>query len=360
MMMRKRRQLHRSIGIVCEGTKTENVYIFKVFEGNPALNKVRRHIIPKETREPRVTRANNKRPQRNLKGSELMMYHELCESNRVDYNKYKSQPLRYVREAYLLKEEENCNEVWAIFDKDFHPSHRRAFDFAQRWDVNIAFSSLSFEQWVLLHFEKSMRKFNLVQCKDRGGVRACSVHTPCREQDNECLCGYLRRSHISNYAKSDSGLYKNLSSKIGQAVENAAWLRFQYRDSKSRIYWRNPYCDMDRLVLHLINLDAPHVLPVEWFELGYRVSINQWLHFIVSVRENVISIRLFNSGSMPSIVHQNTIYTSKEYGKNRSKYSDVVRIEANDNITVFIENIELHPYFNLEYNNIRYICELKG
>ncbi|MFI3280140.1 MAG: RloB family protein [Rikenellaceae bacterium] len=358
--MRRRRQLHRSIGIVCEGTKTENLYIFKVFEDNPALLKVRRHIIPKETAEPRVVRANNKRPRRSLKGSELLMYHELTESNRIDYNRYKSQPLRYVREAYLLKEEENCSEVWAIFDKDFHPSHRRAFDYAQRWGVNIAFNSLSFEQWVLLHFEKSKREFLHVQCKGHGGARFCNERIPCLNPAEECLCGYLRRSHISNYSKSDAGLYRTLSSHLGQAVENAAWLRFEYRNVQNRIYWRNPYSDMDRLILHLINFEKPQVKGAEWFELGYRLQLSEDLHLIVTQQGGGILLRFFNTGTLPQILHHNSMYTSKEYGREARRYSEVVRIEPKSRESIIIENTELHPYFNIEYGNLRYICELKG
>ncbi len=358
-MMRRTRQLHRSIGIVCEGTKTENVYIFKLFEHNPALDRVQRHIIPKEVVEPRVVRANEKRPKRALKGSELFMYHELSESNYIDYNRYKSQPLRYVREAYLLKEEENCNEVWAIFDKDFHPGHKRAFEYAERWGVNIAFNSLSFEQWVLLHYEKSIRTFNLVQCKTHGRTRRCGYHTLCKDQGNECLCGYLRRSHISDYSKSDDQLYGRLLPLVGHAVENAAWLRFQYQSTSDKIYKFNPYCNMDRLVLRLLNIDSTHIFPVEWFALQQLLELSEGLLVEVEVDDGRALVTLRNDGFRAQMLHPNSIYTSKEYGLFRHNYDLKVVVEPNEQVVITIENSALCPYLNIVYNNVRYLCSLR-
>lgn len=224
--MRQKRKLRSlDIGVVCEGTKTENVYFFQMFDQESSLKGVNYRIIPKEEESGNIERANNKRSKRTIKKSKLNIYHELEELDEDTYKKYKAQPLRYVREAYLLKEDFGLSEVWAVFDKDGHPSLQEAFEKAEQWGVNIAFSSLSFEQWVLLHYEKSCASFHIVACKNKTKSIDCNKIIPCINPDDECLCGYIRRNYYHNYSKSDTNIYRHLRPYLEKAIENSAWLR---------------------------------------------------------------------------------------------------------------------------------------
>ncbi len=85
------------------------------------------------------------------------------------------------------------DEVWAVFDKDGYTKHHEAFDIAKSNNVNIAFSSISFEFWVLLHFEYTTRPFN----------------------KSEELIKYMeKKSYFDEYDKSDKDIYQKIKGKI--------------------------------------------------------------------------------------------------------------------------------------------------
>jgi len=50
------------------------------------------------------------------------------------------------------RRKEGYDEIWVVFDKDDFNDFDKAIDFAQRADVNCAFSNEAFEYWFLLHF----------------------------------------------------------------------------------------------------------------------------------------------------------------------------------------------------------------
>src|ERR1017187_5367603 len=49
------------------------------------------------------------------------------------------------------KENNEYKEIWVVFDKDNYTKHHEAFTQAKGNKINIAFSSVSFEYWFLLH-----------------------------------------------------------------------------------------------------------------------------------------------------------------------------------------------------------------
>ena len=254
-MGRPKRKLFQTLGIVCEGVKTENFYLTDFIECEGLL-KERFHIIPATVEEEPIQRANNKRPQKQLKKL-TGQYHQLIESDPNDYNKFKAQPLCYVREAFMMKEELGCDEVWAMFDQDGHASHKEAFAYAEQNKVKIAFSSRSFEQWVLMHFEDGNKTFEKTECKKQNKQTAtkkkangCNKLIQCLD-NAECLCGYIRRKHIPSYTKSDSKLYtKHLKPKLQDAICHAKQLRLNIGDSP--IYEKNPYCNIDELITRML------------------------------------------------------------------------------------------------------------
>jgi hypothetical protein len=59
-----------------------------------------------------------------------------------------------------IERKEDFDELWVVFDKDGYTKHKEAFELAKENKINIAFSSISFETWVLLHFERNNKSFS--------------------------------------------------------------------------------------------------------------------------------------------------------------------------------------------------------
>lgn len=94
--------------------------------------------------------------------------HYWCKWEHTDeeYELYKAQPTRYVRETQLYMEEDGYVEGWAVFDKDTFTDHQTAFKLAEEIEgLHIAFSSHCFEEWLLLHFERNPHLFSASVCK---------------------------------------------------------------------------------------------------------------------------------------------------------------------------------------------------
>jgi len=81
-------------------------------------------------------------------------------------------PLKWVLAGRNELIDETFNEVWVVFDHDDHPTRKEAFEKANEeingHVVNIAFSSRSFEYYMLLNFEKIYYTFSKTECKTTG------------------------------------------------------------------------------------------------------------------------------------------------------------------------------------------------
>lgn len=341
------KKLKPSIGIVCEGTKTENQYFFGLIESEKFDGNIYK-IIPKREDDEIIQRANGKRPKRQLKGAILTPYHELIEVDTTDYERYKSQPLRYVREAFLLKEEYGCDNVWAVFDRDGHASHQEAFKYADDNGVNIAFCSRSFEQWILLHFEKSNRIFSKVECKVKKQPNKCNSQKPCI--GDECLCGYIRRYHIPNYSKSDNKLYDDTKHCLLQAIDNAAWLRCNMKTT-DKVYELDTYCNLDNLLREMFELGDKFIPHIKWFEIGQEYITHNKLAILVS-NSNIVII---NTSSKTVIIQAGSITTSNEYMANEATLNQHTVLEPNVSV-----EMPLNPKngnVNIKIDNIIYKCD---
>lgn len=158
MSKRKRRVSPRTIFIACEGTNTEPNY----FKGiNEAIEDDEEFVITV------YPDKNEKNPKQHAIGLVLEAQSRI----------------------------EDFDEVWAVFDKDGYTKHQEAFaKAAEEFDikegnnivkkkVNIAFSSIAFEHWVLLHFERNQTGFIKSECKgeDKKSLK-CGTNT----HPNDC------------------------------------------------------------------------------------------------------------------------------------------------------------------------------
>ncbi|WP_395761865.1 RloB family protein [Elizabethkingia anophelis] len=130
-----------------------------------------------------------------------------------------------------IERKEKFDEVWAVFDKDGYTKHSEAFALASLENVNIAFSSISFETWILMHYERCSKSFS----KSMGIIAS----------------KFFEKSYLPDYAKSGNfNLYPEIQPIEDVAFKNAAWLRnlINKECPGLPIYDSNPYTDVDNLV----------------------------------------------------------------------------------------------------------------
>lgn len=249
--------------IVCEGTDTEYLYFSDmrnyIMEQYPNLYcDIKVVPSPEEI-------IRHKNPSRTHKGRRLVnapMYHYYSkyETNASDYEKYRAQPTRYVREAALFMKEDGYQEGWAVFDNDKHPAHEFAFKYAEEDHVHIGFSSYSFEEWLLVHFERCARPFLHSECRVNDKFQKCGSQQALPDEchGNKCIAGYLRmKGYLPDYSKNKQHLFSETTlPRIQAAMANAAWMR---KLSNEPIHLRNPYTDMDLMVASILQLPNKYI-----------------------------------------------------------------------------------------------------
>lgn len=154
---------------------------------------------------------------------------------------------------------DDFDEVWVVFDRNGYTKHKEAFELAAEpvngKRVHIAFSSIAFEMWVLLHFEKS----NMMFAKSAGIVQL--LH------DGGYFPGYEKKAYIDTFSF--------LKDRTLQAMENAAWLRHELEKAGvldgRPLYELNPYTDVDVLVARLLEVHEKWL----WGWPGVLVSIGE-------------------------------------------------------------------------------------
>lgn len=126
-------------------------------------------------------------------------------------------------------------KVWIVFDRDGHANIPATFHEKQAVnEIEIAFSVVCFEYWVLLHFEKTTRLFN----------------------DCDSIGSYIRQKHFPEYEKSRNN-YHNLKDKISLAIENAIWTTKQNQNDLNdglKPYQLQAYTNVHELISFLKDL----------------------------------------------------------------------------------------------------------
>lgn len=264
-MSRKIRQTKdNNIVIVCEGSETEAPYfedLKREIETRYPDRFTKIRIVP--VNEEKVKQSKKRPSSKRILPPEYSYWVQI-EENKDLYKEYKAQPLRYVREAQLFMERDGYVEAWAVFDHDNFHKRKDAFEHTYKVEnLHIAFSSISFEGWILAHFERNPKAFLRSQCKDDDGHPIdCENNKLQGCCGQECLASYLRlKDYIEKYDKDGSRLFVSLKERLETAMINAAWLRHL---ESSPIYERNPYTDVDRLVSRLTGLEKEYA----WIRLG--------------------------------------------------------------------------------------------
>ncbi len=252
-MSKKKRIPPTSIFIACEGKNTEPIYFEKI----------------KEIVEEDFNLAITIYPDKNDK-------------------MHSSHALGLVKEAQSRIED--FDEVWAVFDKNGYTKHQDAFDLAnkpiQGKIVNIAFSSISFEHWVLLHFEKS----NIAFPKSKDVIQRLIAHGYFPE--------YEKKTYIDTFSK--------LKDKTETALENSAWLQHQLASTGSLpgtpVYQLNPYSNVGDLVKRLLGMETNII----WSANGIPTIVED---LVITIKHEglILSIAVENNSNVRCVFNKNNI-----------------------------------------------------
>lgn len=214
------------------------------------------------------------------------------------------------------------NEVWVVFDKDGYTKHKEAFELARKNDVNIAFSSISFETWILFHFERNQSQF----------LKSANIIND-KFVNNE--------SYLTDYNKTgEFNVYPYISDKIVKAYQNAAWIR---KVSQSEnIYDNNPYTDVDLLVKYLTLNGVIN----SYLILNEVIEIND-IQFKFTLEENVVFLYLNNNSNTSFVTNSLQISLNREddisipntlIRVKEEKKLKLCSLEENDNLFVRLDN----------------------
>jgi len=285
-------QLYKNLLIVCEGEATETTYLHQfrdlIIEKDSEFYI---EILPKE--EPDKTKKRKQRKNSDTKHIDPLIVETVN-------NDYTAQPTRYVREAQIGIEDNTYAEVWAVFDKDGHPNHEEAFNLATNLTngkkVNIAFNSIAFEYWILLHFEDNPTPFEKAMCRIRLGDGKkeyfyCGTHSKADDCSGvKCVCGRIVEQNFLEYINRKKEFdYSKYGYNVKQAILRAIGLRKIYKNTLEPVYELNPYTTMDRLVFKLMNLPNNNFI---WFDLNESQLINNEYSVSIVVDNTILKIRI--------------------------------------------------------------------
>lgn len=255
--MSKKRTLSTTVFIACEGSNTEPLYFERL----------------KEVME-------------NEEGYHYAV--TVYPDKNVDENP-KTDALGLINVAIERKGE--FDELWVVFDKDGYTKHKEAFKLAKENDISIAFSSISFETWLLLHFERNSEPF----------AKSADIINKKFLSNTKYLKDYAK--------KGDYYVYPKIQQKTQEAFKNASWLRNQIRTNNPDyiIHEVNPYTDVDCLVRKLL---------LEYTVYDYR-ELNQSLTFddveiMVYDNNNEYYVKITNSTNRSIVWNEFSFYDNQK------------------------------------------------
>lgn len=241
--------------VVCEGEKTEPLFFTSLFEQYFSDKGIIASTVP----QPKIPEDNDdvSRERGGYRGKKRTTASSPIDDEPV----IKGQPpLKWVRYARYLLQEEGVNEAWAVFDKDEHPACEQAFQEADELvdgkRVNIAFSSRSFEYYLLLHFEYLYQAFQETECNSKTKVCGTDSDDASNCHGEICINGYARSKGYWNETKTSESTYPLVQDRLVKGIANAIRLRAESNGNEDTpVYMRNPYTNADRLVGRVIGME---------------------------------------------------------------------------------------------------------
>ncbi len=290
--------------IVCEGEVTEPLF-FKsirdlIITKNNSLNPhfiEELHIAPEPREDPPITTApvKHKRKRKSRTTKPVLTIDTIPIEDGPP-------PVRWVQTAIREAKTKAYNEIWVVFDRDNHPQLQQAFNLVKQpisgIQIRIAFSSRSFEQYLLMHFEKSNTVFLKTNCKHKKPKSKKEISSECGMgtypnydcQGKVCINGYAATKAYWANSKQDNSkkenTFKLIESKLEIGYQNVSWLRHQSVNPSIPIYKQNPYTDVDLLVKRLME----HDLNYQWIKADVSSRCNNTWKVLYDAKKQSISL----------------------------------------------------------------------
>lgn len=193
----------------------------------------------------------------------------------------KNTPVQLVEVAIRDKEVNETNDMyWVVYDRESeqkypHSLHLEARQKAKSHDINIAFSNVCFEYWLLLHFNYTTASYN--SCNDL--------------LKNSDFKELLKTVGITEYDKGMAVVFDKLKDKVPDAESHAKQLRKDIissaEEEKQHIHQLNPYVDIDKLLqsirdfINPFNNDIKEIFRQE-FTIYYSINLpdDEWVDYI--------------------------------------------------------------------------------
>jgi hypothetical protein len=157
--------------IICEGEKTEPLFFKSILDFIEAdKTRILDTILTLRPEPPAEDEKIEPKPQKHKPARKTRTTHKIEKIDAEEkIKKTGGYPLNWVLEGKTELDDGTFDEVWVVFDHDNHPKRKEAFEAAaievNEKKVQIAFSSRSFEYYLLIHFEKIYHKFEKTDCK---------------------------------------------------------------------------------------------------------------------------------------------------------------------------------------------------
>lgn len=335
--MAKRTFKTNNLVIICEGTETE--YPYFEFLANKVRNQfddIRVIPSPEEKQALDDLRASQKRRKRKLVSeNNPRLSYVLKEENEDDidanYNRYKHAPAKYAREAYLWVKSKEYSEAWAVYDLDDtddpkHSKHQLANELIDSLpSLHKAFSAYSFEEWLLLYFERCSTMFRNSAYKEGKkhindpeydcNSRPCQHKKKC---EAECIGDYIGRKGYVDvicknkvYSKNDGRIYAQAIYKDKKlrhrAYVNAAWSR----SLNNKVFYEcNPYSDVDKLIMRLLD----ERIDIHWIKTNEEFTLDDNT-FTIKQKNGVLFISHQGTGSC--VINNSQLYWCDDDYKNQ-------------------------------------------
>lgn len=319
------RQGKHSVLVVCEGENTEPAYFFE-FEkfllksySDKYPNGIKFKILPFPPEE-RKSLLENQEFSRVKKKQELKNFATLINDDIEEG--FFAEPVRWVRFAQKQAEGGGYNQIWSVFDYDNRNDDqlKRAFDQSLEpingtdEKVNIAYSSYSFEYWLLLHYECCDFYIAGSECRDGDDKIDCGT-TGNVHSDNcngaECLGGYLRSKsyEVGFYNKSEKSTFPEIVNMVDCARNNSLYVREHPKNSGLEVWKIKPVTTMHILIDKLTKEDLFRI----WhYEIG-KVSLQNFDLVVIREGKN-ISIEVVRKVNITIVIPMGKIKIySKEY-----------------------------------------------
>lgn len=298
----------KTILIVCEGQRSEPDYFHNL--RNEVLSEhsdVYIKILPIPKDEQKAIEKDLKEFIERRGAKRRQIKKALNNKEPEDYiveNKYKAQPTSYVRKAQLAYFEKGYSELWAVYDKDGHPDHERALALSLDQGicdktVHIGFSSVSFEEWILMHFEYCDIGFLKSQCRDSSkNTFECGSGSHQLDCNGEkCIVGRIVKKQYLDYNDSKNFEYSGYASGVETAFFNALASRDAAVDKKM-FFNNNPYVSLDRLVFKLKNIKTADLI---WI-YDNTLELETGIFVRISTIEGMTSITVLNQSPKSFVI----------------------------------------------------------